>query len=81
MDTNDFLGSVAQEDVAFTTRVVKTSAVGDNFWKVMVFIESDRFVDASGNNLDNGEITFDDVHVTAYNSEKVEIYKDDEYDL
>jgi hypothetical protein len=48
MDTNDFLGSVAQEDVQFSTRVVKTSQVGDNFWKAMVFVESDRFVDASG---------------------------------
>ena len=48
MDTNDFLGSVAQEDVAFTTRVVKTATIGDNFWKAMVFVESDRFVDASG---------------------------------
>lgn len=47
MDTNDFLGSVAQEDVAFTTRVVKTVRLGDNFWKAMVFVESDRFVDAS----------------------------------
>ena len=48
MDTNDFLGSVAQEDIQFTTRVVKTTQVGDNFWKVMIFVESDRFVDASG---------------------------------
>lgn len=47
MDNNDFLGSVAQEDVQFTTRLVKTSRVGDNFWKAMVFVESDRFVDAS----------------------------------
>lgn len=47
MDTNDFLGSVAQEDVAFTTRVVRTSQIGDNFWKVMIFVESDRFVDSS----------------------------------
>ena len=47
MDTNDFLGSVAQEDVAFVTRVVKTTEVGDNYWKVMIFVESDRFVDAS----------------------------------
>lgn len=45
MDTNNFLGSFAQENVLFTTRVVRSSAVGDNFWKVMVFIESDRFVD------------------------------------
>lgn len=47
MDTNDFVGSFAQENVSFTTRVVKTSQVGDNYWKVMVFIENDRFVDTS----------------------------------
>ena len=47
MDTNDFLGSFAQENVSFTTKVIKTSRVGDNFWKVMVFVENDRFVDAS----------------------------------
>lgn len=47
MDTNDFLGSVAQEDVAFTTRVVRTVQLGDNFWKAMIFVESDRFVDSS----------------------------------
>lgn len=48
MDTNDFLGSFAQENISFTTRVVKTSAVGDNYWKVMIFVENDRFVDTSG---------------------------------
>lgn len=47
MDTNDFLGSFAQENVSFTTRVIKTTAVGDNYWKVMVFVESDRFVNTS----------------------------------
>ena len=47
MDTNDFIGSFAQENVAFATQVVRTSAVGDNFWKVMVFVENDRFVDAT----------------------------------
>ena len=46
MDTNDFLGSVAQEDVQFTTRIIKTSQVGDNYWKAMIFVESDRFVSA-----------------------------------
>lgn len=44
MDTNDFLGSFAQENVAFTTRVVRTNVVGDTYWKVMVFVENDRFV-------------------------------------
>ena len=47
MDTNDFLGSFAQENVSFTTKVIKTASVGDNFWKVMIFVENDRFVDSS----------------------------------
>ena len=47
MDSNDFLGSVAQENVSFTTRVVHATRVGDNFWKVMIFVENDRFVDSS----------------------------------
>lgn len=47
MDTNDFLGSFAQENVSFTTRVVKTANVGDNFWKAMIFVENDRFVDST----------------------------------
>ena len=67
MDTNDFLGSVAQEDVSFTTRVVKTAQVGDNFWKVMIFVESDRFVDAStvGWTLVPGSSTIKALSVTA----------------
>ena len=47
MDNNDFLGSYAQENVAFTTRVIRTAAVGDNFYKVMIFVENSRFVEAS----------------------------------
>lgn len=67
MDTNDFLGSVAQEDVAFTTQIVKTSQVGDNFWKAMIFVESDRFVDASeaGWTLVPGSSTIKALSVTA----------------
>lgn len=67
MDTNDFLGSVAQEDVAFTTRVVKNAQLGDNFWKVMIFVESDRFVDASaiGWTLVPGSTTIKALSVTA----------------
>lgn len=67
MDTNDFLGSVAQEDVAFTTKVVRTAQVGDNFWKAMLFVESDRFVDASavGWTLVPGSQTIKALTVTA----------------
>lgn len=47
MDNNDFLGSYAQENVAFTTQVIRTATVGDNFYKVMMFVENSRFVEAS----------------------------------
>lgn len=47
MGTNDFLGSFAQENVDFTTKVIKTTTVGDNFWKVMVFVENSRFVNST----------------------------------
>lgn len=47
MAENDFLGSFAQENVLFSTRVVRTSVVGDNYYKVMVFVENSRFVNAS----------------------------------
>lgn len=67
MDTNDFLGSVAQEDVQFSTRIVRTSRIGDNYWKAMVFVESDRFVDASdpGWSLVPGSATIKALTVTA----------------
>lgn len=44
MDKNDYLGSFAQENVSFQTQVVKTASVGDNYWKVMVFVENERFI-------------------------------------
>lgn len=47
MDTNDFLGSYAQENVLFSTQVVRTATVGDNFYKAMIFVENSRFVDSS----------------------------------
>lgn len=47
MDTNDYLGSFAQENVSFATQVIRSVAVGDNYWKVMIFVEDDHYVDAS----------------------------------
>lgn len=46
MDTNDFIGSFAQENVSFSTQIIKTARVGDNFYKVMIFVEDTRFVNA-----------------------------------
>ena len=37
--SQDFLGSVAQEDVSFITQITRTSRPGDNFHKLLVFIE------------------------------------------
>jgi hypothetical protein len=50
METNDFLGSFAQENVSFTTQIVRTASVGDNFWTVLIFVENDRFVQATAEN-------------------------------
>lgn len=50
METNDFLGSFAQENVSFSTQIVRTASVGDNFWTAMIFVESDRFVQANAAN-------------------------------
>lgn len=50
MDTNDFLGSFAQENVSFSAQIVRTASVGDNFWTAMVFVESNRFVTATAAN-------------------------------
>lgn len=47
MNTNDFLGSFAQENVSFTTQIVRNSSVGDNFWTTMIFVEPSRFVDST----------------------------------
>ncbi len=49
MDTNDFLGSFAQENVSFNIQMVQSSSssFGSNYWTLGVYIESDRFVDTS----------------------------------
>lgn len=44
---NDFIGSFADENVEFSVRVVKSAYLGENFWKVMIFLENDRYIDAS----------------------------------
>lgn len=44
LDNNDFQGSFADENVRFTTQVVRTSQYGDTYWKTMIFVEHDRFV-------------------------------------
>lgn len=67
MDTNDYLGSFAQENVSFATQVIRSIAVGDNYWKVMIFVEDDHYVDASTTDwtLVPGSTTIKGLTVTA----------------
>lgn len=41
---DDFLGSVAQEDVEFSTEVLVTANPGDNYAHLAIYIEKDRFI-------------------------------------
>lgn len=45
--SNDYITSFAQENVSFITRVIRQQSIGDNYWKVMIFVEDDRFVDST----------------------------------
>jgi hypothetical protein len=45
--SNDYITSFAQENVSFVTRVIRQQSIGDNYWKVMIFVEDDRFVDST----------------------------------
>lgn len=69
MDTNDFLGSYAQENVSFSVQTVvnTVSTSGDNYWKVMVFVEDTQFVDVSADGwaLVAGSDTIRALEVTA----------------
>lgn len=47
MDTNDFLGSFAQENVSFQTQVIRNASVGQNYWTVMIFLEASRYITSS----------------------------------
>ena len=40
-----FQGSVAQEDVKFVTELVTESVIGENFSKLMIFIEATKYVE------------------------------------
>ena len=46
MDTNDYIGSFAQENVQFQTQVVRTARVGDNFMKTCIFVTNKNLTSA-----------------------------------
>lgn len=41
---DDFLGSVAQEDVEFSTEIVLTANPGDNYGHLVIYVENVRFI-------------------------------------
>lgn len=41
---DDFLGSIAQEDVEFSTKIVTTTTPGGNYKRLMIYVENTRFV-------------------------------------
>lgn len=45
MDTNNYIGSFAQENVTFQTVVTTSSSYGDNFKRVMIFTEKSLITD------------------------------------
>lgn len=47
MESNNYIGSFAQENVAFQATVVERSAFGDNFKRVMIFTEQALIADTS----------------------------------
>lgn len=52
-----FQGSVAQEDVKFVTEIVTETIIGENFSKLMVFIEATKYVeDATAFSVVSGDI-------------------------
>ena len=40
----DFIGSIAQEDVKFTTEVIQGVALGENYSRLMIFVEANRYI-------------------------------------
>lgn len=45
MDFNDFLGSIAQENVSFTTQVIKNASYGENYQRVAIYIHQSDVTD------------------------------------
>jgi hypothetical protein len=41
---DDFLGSIAQEDIDFSTQIIQNVTVGENYYSLAVYIEADRFI-------------------------------------
>ena len=67
---DDFLGSVAQEDVRFITEIVKTVTPGDNYKHLVVYTDDSQIVDgaelAAVKNLEGTKVA-DMAEVTADN--------------
>lgn len=65
MDSNNYLGSFAQENVIFQTTVVQNSTYGDNFKRVMIFTEQSLISDTDALVAVDGSDTVKVATVTA----------------
>lgn len=65
MDTNNYLGSFAQENVTFQTVVEESTSFGDNFQRVMIFTEQSLISDTTALIAVDGSDTIKVATVTA----------------
>ena len=70
----DFIGSIAQEDVKFTTEVVTSTTLGENYSHLVIYAEKDRYIKDSSSFVDikdsSGEViaSYAEVTDTDYNT-------------
>ena len=65
MESNNYIGSFAQENVVFQTTVVERSSYGDNFKRVMIFTEQALIADTSALRAVDGSDSIKVATVTA----------------
>jgi len=70
--------NILKEDGYYTVTACNYGGTAKLSFYIAKKIPVVRFIDSTGNNLDNGETTNDDVRVLTYNSDKTEIFKDGE---
>lgn len=66
---DDFIGSIAQEDVDFITEIVKTARIGDNYKHLVIYTDSDQLNTSATFNLykDGEDTLFSMIEVTKDN--------------
>ena len=62
-----FKQSIAEEDVQFSTQIVKEQVVGENYGRLVIYIENSRFVAAADAFVDTGTVGVKKAIVTSSN--------------